>query len=90
VDGLRNWAGMPRQVIRVRLSLTLPGRQERGLTDTALGGSKDLAETPIRVAGTEWNEWDRIKPNQGQSRLIKANQGKSSLRGGGGQCNNGK
>jgi hypothetical protein len=30
----------------------------------------ELAEAPIKVAQTEWDEWDecdRIKPNQGQS-----------------------
>ena len=91
LDGLANWAGMTLQEARpkgrarsrgAQGSTESPtGRQERGLTDAALGGSKDLAEMPIRVAGTEWDEWDecdRIKPNQGQSSRIKVNQGKSS------------
>jgi hypothetical protein len=50
----------------------------------APGGVGDLAETPIKVAGSERDEWDdreecgRIKPDQAQSSRIKVNQGKSS------------
>ena len=67
-DGLRNWAGMTLQEARPH---PVPLPQERELNcGSGAGGARDLAETSIKVAQTEWDEWDecdRIKPNQGQS-----------------------
>jgi hypothetical protein len=64
-----------------------PLPQERELTEAAPGEPGDLYGTLIEGNQTEWDEYERIKPNQAGSRLIKVNQTESNLRWGRGADN---
>ena len=70
LDGLRNSAGMPLQEARPH---PVPLPQERELNcGPGARGARELAEARIKLAQTEWDEWDerqecdRIKASQGQ------------------------